>query len=69
MKVEENTRDERSVTYTTIGGHKVTVSVCEWGNGEGWDIAIQDHTRDAVYPVSRDDFNAIQGAIASFGLD
>ena len=40
----KNTRESMSITFTPFqANQKCTVEVCEWSNGEGYDISIDDN--------------------------
>ena len=67
--VELATRPEITVQYNDLASRPCTVSVCEWANGEGWDIVVRDHQgAERTIPLADDDLRAVNAAVTMLGL-
>lgn len=63
MKIETNKRTEYTAEFTDIAGKKRFASVCEWSNGEGWDVSIQGDGGDQQFSLTGTEWTVIKALI------
>lgn len=68
-KVEYARRPEVTVQHEDIGGRPCSVSVCEWANGEGWDVAVRDSAgQERLVSLHADELRALNAAVTMLDL-
>ena len=67
--VEFSKRPEVVVRYNDIGDRPCSAAVCEWANGEGWDVSIQDSAgQERQFALHEDDLQAVNAAVTMLKL-
>ncbi len=66
--VRTETTKAVTVEYKDIEGKMCYVTVTEWGNGEGWDISMEEKGNSSIFQLHYNNLSAINLAVEKLNL-